>query len=613
MLDLYNNSVSDVSAAVDLINLTWLNLQRNSISDLSPLAANSGLGGGDEVYAAGNPLNYPSIYVHIPTLQMRGAFVSFSSRTPTSLVKISGDNQIGAPTDVLTKPVVFEVQDQFGGVFAGVPVTLTVTGGGGTLNITSTTTDALGRAEITLTLGSIAGVNSVRVSVEGISEPQTFTAIGELPAFDLTVPTGISLIHIPLNVVTVNEAPLAIDSISDLYDALGGLDAVNFLVTRDVQRWQVYFGDQSRGTNGDKALTDDLGIIAAMKDTVTLRLGAGALGRDGHSMMMLHPGANLVGVPLRDSRISIRVSDLFSLDGIRFNVPSIIVSDYGEFREVRGARDDGDIPLTGGQSFVLEAREAASVSIAGETWGYFTRTAAAPELDITGIKASDATPVLAMSGSIVDEVTVLNRRGRNATPSASGFRVTVRNLSTGKAVTDVTGDEHPKLADKESFHGVGYQLAVVDMDAGRAARIGDVLEVSAETSSPLIRVRSLRYTVTAADVANSRIKLPELTAYQIPTETALLPNYPNPFNPETWIPYQLAEDADVTLTIYDAKGETVRRLNLGHQMAGYYADRGKSAYWDGRNNNGESVASGLYFYQLKTPSFRQIRRMVILK
>ena len=218
-----------------------------------------------------------------------------------------------------------------------------------------------------------------------------------------------------------------------------------------------------------------------------------------------------------------------------------------------------------------------------------------------------------MSGSIVDEVTVLNRRGRNAAPSASGFRVTVRNLSTGIAVTDVTGDEQPNLADKESFLGVGYQLAVVDMASGRAAQIGDVLEVSAESSSPLIRVRSLRYTVTAADVAHSRIQLPELTAYQIPTETALLPNYPNPFNPETWIPYQLAEDADVTLTIYDTKGKTVRRLDLGHQMAGYYADRGKSAYWDGRNNNGESVASGLYFYQLKTPSFRQIRRMVILK
>ena len=98
-----------------------------------------------------------------------------------------------------------------------------------------------------------------------------------------------------------------------------------------------------------------------------------------------------------------------------------------------------------------------------------------------------------------------------------------------------------------------------------------------------------------------------------PTETVLLANYPNPFNPETWIPYQLAHAADVTLTIYDIKGVLVRRLDLGHQMAGYYADRTKAAYWDGRNNLGESVGSGVYFYQLQTEDFSAMRKMVILK
>ena len=86
------------------------------------------------------------------------------------------------------------------------------------------------------------------------------------------------------------------------------------------------------------------------------------------------------------------------------------------------------------------------------------------------------------------------------------FRVTIKNLSTSKAVTAVTGDEHLSLPDKVKLIGVGYQFAVVDMESGRAARVGDVLEVSAETSNPLIRVRSLRYTVTAADVTASRIQ-----------------------------------------------------------------------------------------------------------
>ena len=107
--------------------------------------------------------------------------------------------------------------------------------------------------------------------------------------------------------------------------------------------------------------------------------------------------------------------------------------------------------------------------------------------------------------------------------------------------------------------------------------------------------------------------LGQLLAALTPKETALLPNYPNPFNPETWIPYQLAESADVALTICDTNGVIVRRLDLGHQSAGIYTDRGKAAYWDGRNASAESVASGVYFYQLTTPSFRQIRRMVILK
>ena len=98
-----------------------------------------------------------------------------------------------------------------------------------------------------------------------------------------------------------------------------------------------------------------------------------------------------------------------------------------------------------------------------------------------------------------------------------------------------------------------------------------------------------------------------------PDRTELLANYPNPFNPETWIPYHLAHDADVRLTIYDIKGAKVRQLDLGHQLAGYYTDRTKAAYWDGRNAFGESVASGVYFYQLSAGDYSATRRMVILK
>ncbi len=96
-------------------------------------------------------------------------------------------------------------------------------------------------------------------------------------------------------------------------------------------------------------------------------------------------------------------------------------------------------------------------------------------------------------------------------------------------------------------------------------------------------------------------------------QTSLLGNYPNPFNPETWIPYQLAKAADVTLTIYGADGQLVRTLTLGHQAAGSYHRKGRAAYWDSRNDFGERVASGLYFYTLTAGEFTATGRMLIVK
>ena len=99
----------------------------------------------------------------------------------------------------------------------------------------------------------------------------------------------------------------------------------------------------------------------------------------------------------------------------------------------------------------------------------------------------------------------------------------------------------------------------------------------------------------------------------LPDKNALLPNYPNPFNPETWIPYQLAKSADVTLTIYASNGQAVRQLALGHQAAGTYQSRSRAAHWDGKNETGEPVASGIYFYKLTAGDFSATRKMLIRK
>ena len=107
--------------------------------------------------------------------------------------------------------------------------------------------------------------------------------------------------------------------------------------------------------------------------------------------------------------------------------------------------------------------------------------------------------------------------------------------------------------------------------------------------------------------------LQSLLTSAIPQETRLLANYPNPFNPETWIPYQLASGTEVQIQIYDAKGTLIRELKLGYQPEGYYTEQNQAAYWDGRNALGERVASGIYFYQLRTNEISALRKMLIVK
>lgn len=102
-------------------------------------------------------------------------------------------------------------------------------------------------------------------------------------------------------------------------------------------------------------------------------------------------------------------------------------------------------------------------------------------------------------------------------------------------------------------------------------------------------------------------------ASRIPAKTVVEHNYPNPFNPETWISYQLAESSEVTVSIYSVDGQLVRRLALGYQAAGIYQGRGRAAYWDGRNEFGEHVASGVYFYTFVAGNFSAAGKMLMMK
>ena len=509
--------------------------------------------------------------------------------TPATLTIVSGDNQSGIIGGTLASPFVVDVQDGSGDPSVGVAVTFVVTMGGGSLNPETTVTRPDGRAASTLTLGWSAGANSVQVSAEDVSQTVTFNATAQAPVFDLSVPSGVSLVHVPLEVTSVDGVADTIESVADLYDALGGATTVKFLVTYNLeaQGWYSYIRDSHRGTIADKTLVDDTGIIAAMHSAVTIRLRGNPLGTNGSGTINLHPGANLVGLPLDDPRIN-RVSSLFVLDGIMSNVSAITL-----------AGDVGNIQMTGGQGFFLIAAETATVTISGSPWhNVSTNVMTAPPIAAWGSDMDETTPVLALTGSIVDRARRLN---------SANLRVTVKNLSTGTVVPGVIEDTGSTPSQ------IGYQLTIVDMERQRAAQIGDILEISVKSPDTSIAVQPLRYTVTVEDIQQLHVQLPELALNEIPVETQLLRNYPNPFNPETWIPYRLAADAFVTLTIYDVNGQIVRTLDIGHQTAAVYESRSKAVYWDGRNGVGEPVASGIYFYTLTANDFSATRKMVILK
>jgi len=110
-----------------------------------------------------------------------------------------------------------------------------------------------------------------------------------------------------------------------------------------------------------------------------------------------------------------------------------------------------------------------------------------------------------------------------------------------------------------------------------------------------------------------KVVIPAKLAQTIPTEFRLRQNFPNPFNPETWIPYDFAQDASVSIRIYNVSGQLVRELELGVQKVGSHADKKSAAYWDGKDRFGQSVSSGIYFYSLKADNFQAVRRMAILK
>ena len=183
---------------------------------------------------------------------------------------------------------------------------------------------------------------------------------------------------------------------------------------------------------------------------------------------------------------------------------------------------------------------------------------------------------------------------------------------TGQNPADVNGDGVVNVGDIVLVAGA---MGAAPAAPSISSQIFETLTV-ADIQKWLMDAKQLKFTDTAKQrgiIVLEQLLEVLMCAEIVPTETALLSNYPNPFNPETWIPYQLAESADVTISIYSAEGKLVQTLTLGYQPVGIYASRSRAAYWDGRNAIGEPVASGIYFYTFTAGKFSSTRKMLIRK
>ena len=359
-LYLSDNSISDISPLAGLNNLIWLELHNNSISDLSPL---KGLNNPLWLELSDNSISDISPLAGLTSLIILGlSGNSISDISPVAglinLIELSLENN--SISDI--SPLVAN---------AGL-------GSGDTVSVSE---NPLNHASINTHIPALQS-RGVEVYFDAL-EPAT-------PEYLLSIPAGISLIHVPLKVTEVDGVAQTIESVADLYDALGGTSAVNFLITYDsqAQEWRSYFGASDKGRPADRTLTDDMGIIAGMIAPASISLSGSPLGTNGSGTITINPGLNLVGLPLRDSRIT-RVSDLFALDGIGGNVPVIILTDGGEFKAVGRADDPGDIPIVGGQAFILTAQRAETVALSGDGWTNISGTAAAPSMALTGIEVGD--------------------------------------------------------------------------------------------------------------------------------------------------------------------------------------------------------------------------------
>ena len=573
--------------------------------------------------------------------------------SPDKVLPVSGRNQNGTPGSRLAKPFVVEVQNANAEPIVGIPVTFTVTAGGGSVSAATATTDANGQAQTYLTLGHKYGVNIVKAGVSGVFRKATFRATSEAQVLIDTamhppmywINTSTHTLYRLVGGKVENLVPSAQSVTSLAVDTTNGL--LYFGVKTDANRSEIRRSELT----GENIQTLKSGLLS-VPVSIALDSAGGMLywtGADGKIKRTAAAGNTQVTSVLKglDNPMSLAVSN-----GYLYWAEA-----RGRIRRVNLATDQKvpmDIATGLGKpvSISVTKGEVYWIEHFGGRRGKLQRT----NLSGTNIEELRRFTWDVPSGIAVDDsdnkiywtrsmgtIQRANLAGRFVTDVVTGLmrpgviilggtlpvdtpvveRTTPRTETTTQphAPYDVNRDGRVDNADAELVaYALGTDNLDYDVNSDGDVNFDDLLLVFNNRDADAAgapSVMSSRRTAVQVDRIQAQIEMllasgdRSLVAQQVlmylqhllasarPAETILLANYPNPFNPETWIPYHLATSTDVKINIYNAQGVLVRVLTLGHQSAGYYTRRSRAAYWDGKNALGERVASGIYFYQLE--------------
>ena len=638
-INLSHNSIADISPLTGLNELETISLQNNSISDLSPLVANRGLGNGDRVDVTGNPLNAESINSHIPALLSRGVIVAFDF---TGLVIPEGLVQtVDIPEAYLREAIEAELDKS-----SGDPITAA-----DMAQLIYLYADTYYLSDLT-GLEHATNLKELYLQDNWISDISPLSDLTNLTKLELGA-NSISDISSLTGLTNLTELELWGNSISDI-SVLAGLTNLTVLYLgenpiSDISPLAKLTKLTELGIWGNSI--SDISHLAGLTNLIVLYLG-------DNSISDISPLAGLTKLTELDLA-SNSISDISAVVGLANLTYSDLsensITDISPIAELAnlqylelGGNNITDIsPIAGLIELIaldLSSNSISDISALAELTNLSALWLASNSIfDLSPLVANTGLGGAAMvDGSIVIDMIIVHANPLNfssinihiPTLQNRGVNIWFDNIVENPA--DVNGDGNVNIFDLvlvASILGSEGQNLTADVNADGMVNILDLVVVAgmfdAAAAAPsassqaaeVLTPAAVRAWLTDAQalqitdpiMERGIVVLQQLLAALTPTETQLLANYPNPFNPETWIPYRLAQDAFVTLTIYDQTGQIVRTIEVGHQTAAFYENRSQAIYWDGRNQIGEQVASGVYFYHLAAGDYSATRKMLILK